>query len=268
MRVVVHWDTGEELKRPLAVSAAAHLLLVALLLFSPPPQRGDAWGGLGGGAIQISLVGSAPGMPLPRPPVVANSRVATEVPGLHRAEPEPEPTPKAAAPEPAADEIPSFRESRRRRTETIPPAPRRRPGEAEPQRPQGAIPYGEGGPPAMRYTPFSAQGGSGGSTFGSGGAFSGKYSWYVESVQRRISSNWLISSIDPYVDWAPRVTVTFDILRDGSVASLQIIESSGITSVDRSAIRAVRESSPLPPLPSDYTGSRVSVEFFFDFRRR
>ena len=104
-------------------------------------------------------------------------------------------------------------------------------------------------------------------SFGSGGAFGGRYPWYVDSVRRRISSNWLLSSIDPYVQWAPRVVVSFEILRNGTVVNLQVLRASGVASVDRSTVRAVRASSPLDRLPSDHVGDKVRVEFWFDFRR-
>jgi len=89
----------------------------------------------------------------------------------------------------------------------------------------------------------------------------------VEAVQRRISSNWLQSTVDPTVRWAPRAVVTFQILRDGSAANIQVLQSSGNASVDASAVRAIHDSSPMQRLPSEYPGSNVSVEFWFDFRR-
>ena len=78
-----------------------------------------------------------------------------------------------------------------------------------------------------------------------GGDFGSRFSWYVEAVQRRISSNWLQSTIDPNVAAAPRVVVTFTILRDGSVTNIQVTQRSNNYSVDTSAVRAVQDSSPL-----------------------
>jgi len=37
--------------------------------------------------------------------------------------------------------------------------------------------------------------------------------------------------------------------------------------VDRSALRAVRDSIPFPTLPGDYSGTYVSVQFWFEFHR-
>ena len=89
----------------------------------------------------------------------------------------------------------------------------------------------------------------------------------MEAVQRRVSGNWLQSTIDPRIASAPRVIATFDILRDGTITNIQITQSSGNQSVDMSEVRAIRESSPLDRLPPAYSGSKVSVEFWFDFHR-
>jgi TonB family protein len=52
------------------------------------------------------------------------------------------------------------------------------------------------------------------------------------------------------------------------VSNVEITQSSGVPEVDRSALRAVLASNPLAPLPPAYSENKVSVEFFFDFRRR
>lgn len=247
----------ESLKRPLLASGGVHAFLLALLLVTVPmDQRGEPWGGPGGGAVQVSVVRSIPGVPLPRPPVVTQSRVATEAPGLHSAEP-PKPTPAERA-----VELPRFGETQQPR----PPRPKRR-SEPTPPSPIGAIPSGGGGPPALPYTSFQMGGSEGGMEFGGGGGFGNRYPWYVDSVRRRISSNWLQSTVDPYVKWAPRAVITFEVLRDGTVVNIQMLQSSGQPSVDRSAVRAIQDSSPLDRLPSDYSGNKVLVEFWFDFRR-
>ena len=106
-----------------------------------------------------------------------------------------------------------------------------------------------------------------GITGAAGGDFGSRFSWYVEAVQRRISGNWLASTVDPSVATAPRVVVTFTILRDGSVANIQLTQRSNNSSVDSSATRAVQDSSPLARLPAEYSGSSVNVEFWFDFHR-
>jgi TonB family protein len=56
-------------------------------------------------------------------------------------------------------------------------------------------------------------------------------------------------------------------LRDGTVTNVQMLQSSGNRSVDNSALRAIQSSSPMSALPSNYSGSSVTVEFWFDFKR-
>jgi TonB family protein len=100
-----------------------------------------------------------------------------------------------------------------------------------------------------------------------GGDFAGKFPSYVDAVRNRISSNWLQSTVDPSIRWAPRSQFTFQILKDGTVTNVQMTQSSGNRSVDNSALRAILSSSPVSPLPSSYSGSSVTVDFYFDFRR-
>ena len=90
----------------------------------------------------------------------------------------------------------------------------------------------------------------------------------MAAVRNRISNNWLLSVISPNILSAPRVYLNFDILRDGTITNVRVTESSGIPEVDRSALRAVLASNPLGPLPADYAGNKVTVEFYFDFHRR
>ena len=56
-------------------------------------------------------------------------------------------------------------------------------------------------------------------------------------------------------------------LRDGTITNIQTERSSNNYSVDASAIRAIQASSPVNPLPGEYSGNRVGVEFWFDFHR-
>jgi periplasmic protein TonB len=251
----------ESLKGPLKLSLAFHAALGALLVVSTIySHRGESWGGAGG-AITVGLVGGVPGVPMPRPEVETTNRVVDESKGLYKSEPAPKPQPV-----PDAMPIPKFERNK-------PPKYVSRPSkvlENKAPPPENAVPYGGGGTPTVPYTSFSmgagTQGGLGFSGAG-GGNFGSRFPWYVESVQRRVSGNWLQSTVDPGISFAPRVVATFDILKNGTVTNAQITRSSGNASVDRSALRAILESSPLEPLPNGYDGSRVSVEFWFDFKR-
>jgi protein TonB len=89
----------------------------------------------------------------------------------------------------------------------------------------------------------------------------------VQGVQRKVSENWLKYEVDPRITAANRVFVTFDITRDGRPSNVEIEQSSGIPSLDISATRAIQRIDTFGPLPPDYSGSRVSVEFWFDYKR-
>jgi protein TonB len=61
------------------------------------------------------------------------------------------------------------------------------------------------------------------------------------------------------------VVVTFVVHRDGSVSDPRIEQSSGVPSLDLSAIQAVERTSAIGPLPAGYTGSSVSVAYTFTY---
>src|SRR5260370_5737177 len=99
-----------------------------------------------------------------------------------------------------------------------------------------------------------------------GGDFAARYGWYIDAVRRRISQNWLQSTIDPAVRAArsARCTMTFTIRRDGTGKDTRLAPTSGNYSIDTSPPHALFSSSPMPPLPSGYSGSYVNVTFDFD----
>jgi len=259
-----HPDSAS-LKRPLMWSVGFHALLFSSLLVSTlASHRGDSWGSFGGdGSVSVGLVAKLPGITLPRPESVTTSQVVDTSKGLYKSLPEP----KAEEVTPDVKPIPKFKMQKAPHYITRPSKVL----EDKTPPPPNAIPYGQGGAPALPYsTTFAmngpSQGGMGFSGPG-GGEFAGKFPTYVDGVRNRISSNWAQYTVDPSVRWAPRAMFTFQILRDGTVTNIQMTQSSGIRSVDNSAQRAILASSPMSPLPSNYSGSSVNVEFYFDFRR-
>jgi TonB family protein len=256
-------DRRERLGGTLAASALLHVLLFLLLVgyASLGPSFGGGWGKNwgGGGSTRIGAVAALPGVPLPAPMLTSHNTLASDNPGLHQTELQPK-----AEPEPKAVQIPKFKES------VKPEKAERINTHIQKEKPvyaENAVPYGLGGQPSMSYTQIVSGAGEGGLSFGEGGDFGERYGWYVASVRNRISGNWLLSTISPSILTAPRLYMTFTILRDGTVTNVEITQSSGLPEVDRSALRAVLASNPLPALPSEYAGNRVKVNLYFDFRR-
>jgi periplasmic protein TonB len=267
MAYLPHHPDAESLKRPLLWSASFHAFLFSSLIVSTLfSHRGDTWGGGGGDAgVTVGLVAKLPGVTLPRPESVTTSQVVDTSKGLYKAEP----PPKVKEVAPVEKAIPEFKKEKAPHYITRPS----KVFEDKTPPPTNAVPYGQGGAPALPYSSSFAingqtQGGMQFSGPGSGGGdFSGKFPSYVDAVKNRISSNWLQSTVDASVRWAPRAIFTFQILRDGTVTNIQITQSSGNRAVDNSALRAIQSSTPMSPLPSNYSGSSVSVEFYFDFKR-
>ena len=102
-----------------------------------------------------------------------------------------------------------------------------------------------------------------------GGEFAARYPWYVESVRKRISDNWLQNAIDPQVRAArtAHAIVTFTIYRDGTLKNIRMDTSSGNRSMDDSAMRAMLSIEKMPQLPADWRSNTVDVTFDFDLGR-
>jgi TonB family protein len=60
-----------------------------------------------------------------------------------------------------------------------------------------------------------------------------------------------------------RVGIVFEILKDGSVPQLRLVASSGSDALDRAALAGIRASIPFPPLPEEFTGNHLVLQFMF-----
>ena len=130
------------------------------------------------------------------------------------------------------------------------------------------VPFGGGGPVSGPYTTFQSGNATGGMTFGEGGngSFGSRFGWYTDAVARKVHQEWQ-SEISPSITSAKRVYILFDIARNGTPSNVRIEQSSGIPALDISAVRTLQRIDTFGPLPQGYSGSHVSVEFWFDYRR-
>jgi TonB family protein len=60
-----------------------------------------------------------------------------------------------------------------------------------------------------------------------------------------------------------RVGIVFEILKDGAVPQLRLVASSGSDPLDRAALAAITSSRPFPPLPDEFTGNHLVLQFIF-----
>jgi protein TonB len=84
-------------------------------------------------------------------------------------------------------------------------------------------------------------------------------------VVQRITQKWDTSGLAGMR--LPIAVITFDILRDGSVKNAKVAQSSGNSTLDLSALRAVTDAGTFPPLPPNYSGSQADVELRFQLQR-
>lgn len=246
--------------RNLAWSAAAHLafaICVVLYTSFVHGGHGGTWGAGGGGdAMGVTLVST---VPLPANPTQTQNVLANESKGLSQS------LPKTVENAPEAIPIPDKNAKKKPKQTTT---SQRKPQPEPEEEASNVVPFGEGGPVSGPYGIFNAGGAKGGFGFtGGGGDFGSRYAWYVHVVQQKVSENWLKYEVDPRITTAQRVYITFDIARDGRPGNVEIEQSSGVPSLDQSAVRALQRIDTFGPLPGDYAGNKVSVEFWFDYKR-
>jgi periplasmic protein TonB len=243
--------------RALGWSAGFHVAVTAVILLSPyifgGPHGGD-WGG--GEAMGVTLVSS---VPLPATPAQTQNVLANESKGVTKSEP------KVEEKEPDAIEIQGKNTKVKPKK---PPSPTKEKSQPVPAPETNQVAFGEGGPVSGPYGSFAAGGAKGGfGVTGNGGDFGTRYGWYVQVIQRKVSENWLKYEVDPLVNGGQRVYITFDVARDGHPFNVQVEQSSGVPSLDVSAVRALQRIDTFGGLPPDYSGSKISVEYWFDYKR-
>jgi protein TonB len=246
----------------LAWSAGLHAgftLAIALYAWIAGQNHGSNWGAGGGGsAMGVTLVSN---VPLPANPVETKSVLATESKGLSQSKAQ------EKVEEPDAAPIPQ-KNAKIKPKAPQPSATLRKPQTQPVEQPQNQVPYGEGGPVSQHYSMFNAAGATGGiAVTGGGGDFGSRYAYYVQAMTRKVSENWLKYEVDPRIQSANRVYITFDIDRSGHPSHIQVEQSSNVPSLDVSAVRALQRIDTFGALPADYSGSHVSVEYWFDYKR-
>jgi periplasmic protein TonB len=195
---------------------------------------------------------------MPKEAVVTESKAVDPTMGLHKEEP-----PKPPEPKTEATPIPKFTKEK-----PLPPSRPSRTLENKTPVHDNDVPYGKSGNPDLPTGYSQTPGGSAGvSTIGQGGGdFGSRYPWYVDAVRNRVRQVWDQSTIDPAVRAARRAhaVVTFRINANGTVSNVRLSQSSGNSSMDYSAQRALQNIDSFRPLPNDYMGSYVDVTFDFD----
>ena len=92
------------------------------------------------------------------------------------------------------------------------------------------------------------------------------FAHYIGRMRRKIAAHWRVPEGSQGEDRFCRVY--FRVLRDGSVTSVGIEQSSGLFIFDQAAQRAVHQAAPMPPLPQEYRDEYLGVHFSFSYKER
>lgn len=255
-------DEQESLRTPLAGSVVLHVGVIGLLaFFSWWTNRGRIQFGdpnAMGGSVGITPVSS---IPLPqrtgRTNPVAND-TESQVPAP------PKPQPKPPAPKPQPDAIPlRSKNAPKRVSEQIARNQKFRPLDAD--RPSQV--YSSTGA-AVSSPNYGGTPGVGGAGIGNS-VFGQRLGWYAQLLTQALASKWGIETgkIASGVAAARRVLLSFEILRDGTIQNVRVLESSGNSQVDYAAQRAVLSASPVRRLPEEFERNVANVEFWFQLQR-
>ena len=110
--------------------------------------------------------------------------------------------------------------------------------------------------------------GSGGGNPGGGGGRPGidaikepDFGPYMRELQRRIKMSW----DPPKGNESKRVVLLFKIAKDGRLLSCSVLKSSGLQNADKAALNAVHLAAPFRPLPPEFKGQSIDIQFTFDY---
>ena len=217
----------------------------------------------------VSLPAAAPGPVAPSPPA-ANPPALAAAPAPAKARPTIK-IPENPTARPAASKTPPKRVEP---PKTKPEEPKPEPQVTHPDSPEESAPEeksGTGTDTATGPVPGLSGGADGkgsgaGGVAGAGGLLDDatfQYGWYLSNMSSLFSRNWT-RPIKPDLLRTLRAVVRFKIQKDGHLSDIVLEQPSGDAALDRSALRAVQDSNPLPPLPYQYGKDSLGVHFFFD----
>jgi len=288
----------KELWLTLGLSIVLHGVLLAVVILMPRFRLGtyvnvpvsytvDLVSATPGGRAAPAAPAKAPAAPAKAPATTA-PRPSPPV-AAPRAAPTPPPAPAAPSSEELtlpgkrpirkepADVEPSLRPPPVTGRETQRPAPtdvRPRPPVETPPPPAPTVapapPVASAGPAAATAGPAEAGStkasgvelASGDRGEGSGGSALG---YYLGLVDYKISTNW-----NPVATGGTRdsvVIVRFRVSRSGNVRNVELEAGSGDAGLDNAALRAIRQSLPLPPFPNLLTEPFLDLRYTFVMER-
>jgi TonB family protein len=248
---------ADGISRTVLVSFAVHATLIAFIVLMPanwrrPSLEREAT------PMMITLGGASgpdTGGMTPIPGRAVQEVAPPQAKPAPQAPPAPKP-PEMVLPEPAAKSVPK-----------TPPKPVNKPLEKSasrkpttgPQIKSGSAPVDTGGAP-IPFGGLSSGGGAGTGPFTDYANFCCPE--YLNQMSAFIQRNW-----ERDQGAAGRVQMKFTIRRDGIIEDIELEKPSNIAMLDLASQRALVKTRQLPPLPREFTETRLTVHLIFDYQR-
>ena len=86
---------------------------------------------------------------------------------------------------------------------------------------------------------------------------------YLQRILQDVRQNWYNAIPVSAQDKKGKLAIEFAITKDGKVAGMKLIASSGDTPLDRAAWAGITASDPFPPLPAEFGGQYLALRFRF-----
>jgi TonB family protein len=89
---------------------------------------------------------------------------------------------------------------------------------------------------------------------------------YLVQILSSVRRNWFaVIPESAKLGRRGKVLIQFAIDKDGRVPKLVIASSSGSDPLDRAAVAGISASNPFPPLPSEFRGNQIRLQFTFSY---
>lgn len=90
------------------------------------------------------------------------------------------------------------------------------------------------------------------------------FAYYLNLLRYRVQENWN----PPYQETGEEKKISsivgFQVNRDGKITAMEVETPSGKFLFDQAALRAVSAAGPLPPLPDEFSGDKLTVHIEFE----
>ncbi len=89
---------------------------------------------------------------------------------------------------------------------------------------------------------------------------------YLLQILSTVRRNWFaVMPESAKLGRRGKVALQFAISRDGSVLKIVFAANSGADSLDRAAVASISMSHPFPPLPTEFHGNQIRLQFTFQY---